>query len=75
MNVLDDLSGQEFGIWKVLAFDHMQQNGKDGTHGMSYYQCECQKCGAIRLKARSELTQCKNIRHLGCKVNNHARAI
>ena len=75
MNVLDDLSGQKFGIWKVIAFDHMQQNGTDGTHGMSYYQCECQKCCAIRLKARSELTQCKNIRHIGCKVNNHARAI
>lgn len=75
MRTLDDLSGQIFGIWKVLKFDHMKQNGKDGTHGMSYYQCECQKCGGIQLKARSDLKQQKNIKHLGCKVNNYARAI
>ena len=47
MNVLDDLSGQIFGIWKVLAFDHMKWNGTNGKHGMSYYKCECQKCGKI----------------------------
>ena len=57
MNVLDDLSGQQFGIWKVLAFDHMKQNGTNHMHGMSYYKCECQKCGLINLKSRSQLIQ------------------
>ena len=68
MNVLDDLSGQIFGIWKVLAFDHMKWNGTNGKHGMSYYKCERQKCGKICLKARSDLKQGKNGWHHDCGV-------
>lgn len=36
---LDNLSGKEFGIWEVLAFDHMKWNGSNHKHGMSYYRC------------------------------------
>lgn len=70
----DNLSGQIFGIWKVLDFDHMKWNGANQKHGMSYYQCECQKCGKKMLKARSGLKQNKNTRHHGCKVNNNAKS-
>lgn len=70
MKTIDDLSGREIGIWKVLELDHIKQNGTDHTHGMSYYKCECKKCGAIKLKARSDLTQQKNIRHYGCTVKH-----
>lgn len=75
MGRFDDLSGQTFGIWKVIAFDHMKQNGTDGTRGMSYYRCECSKCGQIRLKARSELIQNNAKSHYTCEVKRNARAI
>lgn len=55
-----DLSGQEVGIWKILEFDHVEYYGTNGKHGMSYYRCECKKCGTIQLVARSHLTRpCK----------------
>lgn len=75
MAEFDNLSGQEHGIWKVLAFDHMAWNGTDSRHGMSYYICECKRCGAIRLKARSQLMQrpCRN--HRGCGVEQSAKVI
>lgn len=66
----DDLSGQTIGTWKVLEFDHMEYYGANGKHGMSYYRCECKKCGAVFLKARSHLTQQKNSYHQGC-TNRH----
>jgi hypothetical protein len=62
---LDNLSGKTFGIWKVLEFDHMKWNGANHKHGMSYYKCECQKCGRVLLIARSGLLQSKNSRHEG----------
>lgn len=68
MRELDNLSGQTFGIWKVVAFDHMKWNGTDHTHGMSYYQCECKKCGQVYLKARSDLLQRPGKRHHGCRA-------
>lgn len=68
MNQLDNLSGRTFGIWKVLEFDHMKWNGTNHRHGMSYYRCECQKCGAIQIKARSDLMQTPCKTHHGCGV-------
>lgn len=68
MRQFEDLSGKTFGIWKVLEFDHMKWNGVDHKHGMSYYKCECQICGRIFVRPRSELTQGQNSRHIGkCK--------
>lgn len=67
MNTLDDLSGKEFGIWKVLEFDHMEQYGVNKRHGMSYYKCKCMKCGMVLLVPRSHLTHGKCSRHNGCK--------
>lgn len=61
----DDLSGREFGIYKVIKFSHMAHNGKNGRHYMSYYVCECKKCGRHLIVARSQLTQCKNEKHEG----------
>lgn len=62
---LDDLSGQEFGIWKVLEFDHERWYGRKGTSGCTYYRCQCKKCGKIFIRSRKQLLQCKNIRHCG----------
>lgn len=72
---LDNLSGKEFGIWEVLAFDHMKWNGSNHKHGMSYYRCRCKRCGKIRLKARSELLQRPSYHHYGCGVNKNANII
>ena len=74
MKPFDDLTGKQFGIWEVMNFDHMAWCGKNGKHGMSYYQCKCKKCGAKKLKARSDLTQNLNVRHLGCG-EQHERII
>ena len=64
----DDLSGREFGIYKVIKFSHMAHNGKNGKHYMSYYECECKLCGKRFKVARSELIQSKCSKHLGeCK--------
>lgn len=68
MWALDDLSGKEFGIWKVLEFDHLEWNGTNHKHAMSYYKCECKKCGKIVLKPRSNLMQHPCKRHFGCVV-------
>lgn len=59
----DSLSGQEFGFYKVICFHHMQHNGKDGRHAMSYYVCECKICGARKVVARSNLIQSPYTRH------------
>lgn len=68
MKEFDNLSGQIFGIWKVLEFDHMKWYGADHKHGMSYYRCECQKCGRIKPVARTNLMQSKCKYHQGeCK--------
>lgn len=68
MRPLDNLSGQSFGIYEVLSFDHMAWNGINHKHPMSYYKCRCKKCGSTFIRARSHLIQCKNIRHGGgCK--------
>lgn len=72
---IDDLSGQTFGIWKVLEFDHMKWNGVNRKHGMSYYKCQCVKCGQIHLKARSDLIQSPNKRHYRCEVKPDAAII
>lgn len=61
----DDLSGKTFGIWKVLEFDHMKWNGANHKSGMSYYKCECQKCGRVFVRSRSQLLEAKNIYHRG----------
>ena len=61
----EDLSGKTFGIWEVIAFDHMKQYGADGTHGISHYQCKCKKCGRIFIKSRPNLTQSKCKQHFG----------
>lgn len=68
---LKDLSGQEIGIWKVLNLDHVRYGGSNGKHGMSYYNCECKKCGRVVLVPRSTLTQSKNLYHMvnGRKCN------
>ena len=68
---LDDLSGKEAGIWKILELDHVKYNGTNGKHGMSHYRCECKRCGAIQLVARSHLTRNKNPYHFvnGRKCN------
>ena len=75
MREFNNLSGQTIGIWNVLVFDHMKWNGSNHKHGMSYYKCECTKCGQIRLKARSDLLQqpCKG--HRRCGVNKNANII
>lgn len=70
----DDLSGRQFGIWKVIAFDHMKWNGVNHKHGMSYYKCKCMECGQICLKARSNLLELRKYHH-GCKVNCDANII
>jgi hypothetical protein len=67
MRELDDLSGLTFGDYTVLNFDHMRQNGIDHKHGMSYYRCVCNKCGAISIVSRSQLIQRKNTRNRCCK--------
>lgn len=67
MNQIDDLSGNEYGIWKVLHLDHIRQYGANHKHGMSYYACKCQICGQIKLVARSHLMQNKNKSHRTCK--------
>lgn len=64
---LDNLSGKEFGIWEVLEFDHIKYHGTDHKHGMSYYKCQCKKCGAILVVPRSQLLQNVNVYHYGCK--------
>jgi hypothetical protein len=61
----DNLAGQTFGIWKVLEFDRMEWYGSNGKHGISYYRCECQKCGKMFSRSRPHLLQHKNIRHRG----------
>lgn len=66
MNVIDNLSGRTFGIYKVLEFDYMKQNGTNRRHGMSYYKCLCEKCGKILIVPRSHLIQGKNRYHFGC---------
>lgn len=68
MRELDNLSGQTFGIWKVLEFDHMEQYGANHAHGMSYYKCECTKCGTIHIRARSQLLQRPGKYHYNCGV-------
>lgn len=75
LNHFDDLSGREFGIWCVVEFDHMKQNGTNHKHGMSYYRCKCKRCGVIKLVARSHLTNSKNSKHAGCKGEMNARII
>ena len=55
MREFDDLTGETFGIWEVLEFDHMRWYGVDETHGMSYYRCRCKKCGKEAIVARSHL--------------------
>lgn len=63
-NVFDDLSGKEFGYIKVLKFDHMRKAGKDGTHGMSYYLCECKVCGKVRVLPRSNIAHGDHSKHV-----------
>ena len=70
MSGFDDLTGNEYGIWEVIKFSHMEWYGTNHRHGMSYYFCKCKKCGAIKRKARSDLLQDKNIRHSGCGVKS-----
>lgn len=66
MNVIDNLSGKTFGIYKVLEFDHMKQNGTNRRHGMSYYRCLCTSCGEILIISRSQLIQGKHKYHRSC---------
>lgn len=66
MPQFDNLSGQEIGLWEVLRFHHMQYNGTNKRHGMSYYECKCKKCGAVRIVARSHLLSNKGHKHEGC---------
>ena len=47
--IKNDLSGQQFGSWKVLAFDEK----RNGTY---YWMCEC-KCGYIKSVASSNLAK------------------
>lgn len=68
MRDFDNLSGQEFGIWKVLEFDHMEYYGANGKHGMSYYRCKCKKCNAVKIVARSRLTHTACKRHYNCEA-------
>lgn len=76
MAEFNDLTGQEFGIWKIIGFDHMKYNGTNRKHGMSYYKCECKKCGVIKVIARSQLLQIPNMKHADCgTVNNHGDII
>ena len=65
MREFDNLAGQTFGIWKVLEFDHMEWYGANHKSGISYYRCECKKCGCIKLVARTNLLRNKCIRHNG----------
>ena len=65
---LKDLSGNTFGIWKVIRLDHVKYNGTNHKHGMSYYRCECIRCGAVKLMPRSSLTQSKNSYHRNCRA-------
>lgn len=67
MRELDNLSGKEFGVWKVLEFDHMEWYGADHAHGMSYYKCKCKRCGSIKLVSRAQLICAKNTYCRRCK--------
>ena len=64
MRDFDNLSRRVVGIWEVLEFDHMEYHGANKTHGMSYYKCECKKCGRTFIKPRSNILQ-NNTRHIG----------
>lgn len=64
-SAFDDLTGKEIGIYKVINFSHMAHNGRDKRHGMSYYECECKKCGRRFKVARSRLVKEKCISHRG----------
>lgn len=75
MYELKNLSGTTLGIWKVLDLAYVRYNGTNHRHGMSYYRCECRKCGMIKLIARSQLTQGKHCWHCGCGVETHERII
>ena len=70
MRDLDDLSGNDYGIWHVEQFSHMNWNGNNHKHGMSYYFCKCKECGAIKRVSRSQLLQAKNISHSSCGVKS-----
>jgi hypothetical protein len=65
MRHFDNLSGQTFGIWEVLEFDHMKYLGTDHTHGVSYYKCRCKKCGQVFIVSRTNLLQSANKTHKG----------
>jgi len=72
MGRFDNLSGQTFGTWKVLAFDHMEYHGVNHKSGMSYYLCECKTCGEHKLVSRSQLLRqpCKRHgKYWKCGVN------
>ena len=67
MSQFNDLSGKQFGIWKVLTFDHtkMYHYGKGDHHGVTYYKCQCTCCGRTFIRSRYHLLQKKNVRHHG----------
>ena len=77
MRELDNLSGQTFGIWKVIAFDHMKWYGADHKHGMSYYDCECTRCGKHQVVARAQLLRscARHYNYQKCEVNQGANVI
>lgn len=55
---IQDLTGKQFGRWKVLKFSH--KNSKR----MSYWQCKC-KCGTIKNVLGTNLTSGKTL-SCGC---------
>jgi hypothetical protein len=70
---LDNLSGQTFGIWEVLEFDHMKYLGTNHQHGMSYYKCRCKNCGRIFIVPRSNLLRRPTKPHNGLCADGRYR--
>lgn len=58
---LIDITGNEYGFLKVIAFSHM------GKRRRSYWECECQRCGTrVVIRKDSFAYPSSKVKSCGC---------